>query len=196
MANAEELKAREAGQELLKHKKPSSTLSKIEQVIGLLKESNYSAIAQPEYQEIFNNKGIAETVDAINEILNTYSDGIEGREIHLNNDIIKLGVLACNLSTHVGAQQGLAGHADQNLKVGSASVYANALRAAQAADIKLPKEDANIIAKLQMINRNELSTSHDTASKVLVSYMFAVKQFIDLLLSVAQRLDRERAMTP
>lgn len=183
----------ENGKDLLKHRDPlpaqPPSTSRIDLIAARL--SAPIPLAVPEYQEVFEDRGISEVVCQITDIMQQYKKGFEPRITEANDDLMRLSSLYANLAMHVGAIQGFAYHAEQNLKVGSAQLYSRAISIAETTGTRLTNNEATSITRIMTKDQRELAASYETAARVLNNYMFAVKEFISTLQFVKGSSDRE-----
>ncbi len=164
-----------------------ATTSKLEVVTKHLNSIKCVELDFPSYQEVFNDQNLSEIVDSILEIINDYSDGDLKSVDILDSDLVRVSSYLVTLSMHVGALQGYANHADQNLKFVEAQQYNQSAQYVDRQDIKVTNTDLSNLVKANSRELRENALSYSTALSVITNFMFSVKQFIEVLSSITKR---------
>jgi len=181
----------DAGTNLVQaHKKPVKPRQKdkIKTICSKIDEADIDFIKQASYKEVFDDKNISEIIDSIELIMSPYrSGGMRSRIGNYDDDLIKLVALNSTLAQHSGAIYGLSYHAEENLKFTGASVYARAHSTAVSEGIDLTIAEHQAVNRLMTKDQREHRVATVSANKVIGNYYYAVKQFIEVLTSVATR---------
>lgn len=184
-------KAEQAGATLVStNKKPVilKTKDKIKIICAKLKDAEIDFINEANYKEVFDDKNISEIIDEIELIMNPYrKEGMRSRIGNYDDDLVKLATLNATLAQHSGAIYGLSYHAEENLKITGASVYAKTHSAAASNDMSLSIAENQAINRIMTKDQRERRVATVSANKVIGNYYYAVKQFIEVLTSVSAR---------